>query len=141
MRGPSSVLLAEKPTAQALLAEVAVTPLRRVLFPPCAGGLGTCVHLVPFQCRMRDWAALLMEKPTAQALLAEVAPTPDRLLSSPGLGLTTCVHLRPSQCKTRVFAPGPLENSPTAQALLAEVAATPPRSLKAPGWGWPPASM
>ena len=53
MRVVSSVLVAEKPTAQALLVEVAVTPLRRVLFPACAGGLGTCIHVVPFQCRMR----------------------------------------------------------------------------------------
>src|SRR6266700_1192408 len=131
---PTTVVL-NLPTAQALLVEVAVTPDRRLLFPPGAGGLGTCIHVVPFQCRMRAWAVLLIEKPTAQALLAEVAATLARSLSFPGLGLATCAHLRPSQCRMRVFSPRPLESSPTAQASLAEVAATPPRSLKAPGLG------
>ncbi len=46
-------------------------------------GLGSCVHAVPFQCRMSvllPFAVL----PAAHALLAEVATTPLRPLSTRG---------------------------------------------------------
>src|SRR5580698_296515 len=66
------------PTAQTLLAEVAVTALN---WPPVAGsGNFTVVHLVPFQCSI---SGLVAEgtpgpgpiRPTAQALSAEIAAT------------------------------------------------------------------
>src|SRR5262249_9574893 len=45
---------APKPTAQALPAEVAATPLRELSLPGLPRfGLGACRHLRPFQCRMR----------------------------------------------------------------------------------------
>src|SRR5260370_35732395 len=42
-------------------------------------GLGTCVQVAPFQCRIRVLVHLEPEQPTAQALLADVSATPMRL--------------------------------------------------------------
>src|SRR5215831_11809485 len=131
MRLCSVVRLSDRPTARALVVEVAVTPLRRVLIPGAGGGTAALVHVLPFQCRARAWtvslalaAAPTMEKPTAQASLAEVAPTPVRSSLRPGLGLGARAHLVPFQCRIRVWSPVMVPSSPTAQALLAEVAAT-----------------
>src|SRR5262249_5307275 len=62
------------PTAQALRAEVAATPLR--VLPDAGLGLGTCFQVVPFQCMIK--VLPLPRSPTAQALRAEVAATPSR---------------------------------------------------------------
>jgi len=62
---------------QALVAEVAATPLRYA--PPAGVGVGTRVHAVPFHRTIMVFAAeLLPVEPTAHALLAEVAATPPR---------------------------------------------------------------
>src|SRR5260370_8964648 len=42
-------------------------------------GLGTCVQVAAFQCRIRVLVHLVPEQPTAQALLADVSATPMRL--------------------------------------------------------------
>jgi hypothetical protein len=64
----------ESPTAHALLAEVTVTPFRKLSRAPGLG-LVARAHLRPFQCRMRVWLrAEFPEVPTAHALTAEVAP-------------------------------------------------------------------
>ena len=70
-----------EPTAQALLADVAVTPDRLL---SAGAGLGTCFHALPFQAMISVLGLLVKQlpQPTAQALLAEVAATPDRLLSA-----------------------------------------------------------
>src|SRR5215471_9968726 len=65
----------ELPTAQALLAEVAVTASSRLPVP--GAGLATWDHFVPFQRR----TSVLLElesraSPTAQALVADTASTP-----------------------------------------------------------------
>jgi hypothetical protein len=41
------------PTAQMLLADTASPPLRKLSLPEMGLGLGTMVHLVPFQCSTR----------------------------------------------------------------------------------------
>src|SRR5215469_9970021 len=109
------------PTAHALLAEVAATPIT----PPAPAGLCTTRHALPFQCSARPLPVVgLPLKPTAQALLAEVAATPSRLPTLTGLGATR--HALPFQCSIAVLSPlGP--PMPTAQALAADVAATPAR--------------
>jgi hypothetical protein len=92
-------------------------------------GLGTRVHAVPFQCRIR---VLSLLDPTVQALLAEVAVTAERELLA-GLGLRTRFQTVPFQCRTRVLLvakPGEVVPvPPTAQALRGDVAATPEREL------------
>src|SRR5260221_121501 len=128
------------PTAQALAADFALTPLS----PAFTGGLGlaTWVHLVPFQCRIKVPVPV---PPTAQALLADVAATPDSPLGAPpGLGLATRVHLVPFQCRMRVCcgggpvmrsAPSPLDGGApaktTAQASFAGSTRPPDSSLSA----------
>src|SRR6266566_2622072 len=97
-----------KPTAQALLAEVAATLDRLLSFP--GPGLATCAHLRPSQCKIRVFSPRPLESsPTAQASLAEVAATPPRSLKAPGLGLATCFQLVPFQCRIRLRSPPPLE--------------------------------
>lgn len=49
----------KEPTTQALLAEVVATASRLVLSASPKPGLGTCVHLLPFQCRRRDRLKML----------------------------------------------------------------------------------
>jgi hypothetical protein len=72
------------PTAQALLAEVAVTPDRE---DPAPGpSLVTRVQAAPFQCMIMVWDELLPSSPTAQALQGDSTATPLRKLLS-GLGL------------------------------------------------------
>src|SRR5690348_3577353 len=132
--GPVPVKL---PTAQALLAEVAATASRSLVEP--GAGLGTRVHLVPFQYRIRVlWVVPVAERPTAQALLAEVATTPVRelaVVAPPWLGLGTCAHVAPFQRKVRVRSTVPLSVKPTAQAFEVDVAPTAARSLVGPGLG------
>ena len=64
-----------QPTAQALPADVAATPVR--LHQLAVAGLGTCFHTLPFQRTIRALELeVLPVEPTAQALLTEVAATP-----------------------------------------------------------------
>ena len=118
-----------QPTAQALVADVAATPVR--MPPPAGVGLGTHFHTVPFQRRIsvlqpRQVPARWSVYPTAQALPADVAATPLRKLSGAGAGLGTRFHAVPFQRTIRVLLPA----EPTAQALRADKTATP---LKLPG--------
>src|SRR5436309_11418790 len=71
------LLVKTSPTAQASLWEVAATLNRSLSLPVPPGlGLGTCVQVVPSQCRIRVWSpAPLEKKPTAQASLADTART------------------------------------------------------------------
>ena len=105
-----------EPTAQALLAEVAVTASRE----PVTWGLLAWRQVVPFQCRMR--APVDSALPTTQALSAEVAVTP--LRRAAGLGLGIRLHVVPFQCKMRALKPSAISALPTAHALWEEVAAT-----------------
>lgn len=120
-----AVVLQFSPTAQALLGEVAATSDR--LLPVPGLGLGTCDHVVPFQCRVSvsvlPQPLLVHEKPTAQALLREVAVTPKRESPAPGSGCASCDHLVPFQWKIKVLKE-PCA-FPTAQTSLAVVAVTP----------------
>jgi hypothetical protein len=86
------------PTAQALVAEVAVTPRK---LGPAGVGLNTRDQAVPFQCKIRSpWLAEAKSAPTAQALAGEVALT---LNSGPtmelGLGAAIRDQTVPFQCK------------------------------------------
>src|SRR5689334_14475438 len=92
------------PTAQASVAETAATPDSTLPRVPPGLGLGTCVHLVPFQCsiKVRLPPALDGYEPTAQASLAEVAATEISSLPAEGLGLGTCVQAVPFQCSAKV---------------------------------------
>src|SRR6266700_2888055 len=67
---PLPEALAE-PTAQAFWGVRAVIPDRSVRVPGL--GLGTRVHALPFQCRMKVAAAPLAVVPAAQASVGEVA--------------------------------------------------------------------
>jgi hypothetical protein len=132
----------EQPTAQALLAEVAVTPLSAPT-RACAG-LATRFHVLPFHCKITVCGLVELRKqsavqPTAQALCAETAATLLRELFCPGLGLGTRFQVVPFQCKISVLIPPKpwkqFPAQPTAQALLAEVAATPNSAPPSDGVG------
>src|SRR6185437_3110695 len=126
------------PTAQTLPAEVAATPSRIMSpFKSRGLGLGTCAHVVPFQCSISVLLPLLVEKPpTAQTFRGDNPATPSSSLLLPGDGAGVCIHLLPFQRRTRTFEPVPLEYWPTAQALVPEMAATPWRLLsRLPGLG------
>ena len=99
---PGPLLGRVMPTAQALLAEVAVTP-ERLAGPGL--GLGTCVQVVPFH-RSISVLVPVLEKPTAQALLADVAATPASTAPPAGLGLGTCFHAVPFHRTDQGLAPG-----------------------------------
>src|SRR5215472_18465027 len=93
------------PTAQASVAETALTPLSCLL--AVAPGLGTlvCDQAVPFQCKARLSGPKLV--PTAQALVRERALTPVSWAKLPGLGLGTCDQAVPFQCKVKDLNTGP----------------------------------
>jgi len=127
------------PTAQALLAEVAAAPKRKVAKPGRLG-LETVDHFVPFQCKIIDWAWPVV--PAAQALVLEVADTPNKPKTLlPGVGLKTWAHVLPFQRRVSVWNTfedvlhGGEHQSPTAQALVGETAVTALSSGKAPGLG------
>ncbi len=138
VRGWPDVVVSN-PTAQALVAEVAVTPRK---LGPAGVGLNTRDHAVPFQCKIRSpWLAGAKSAPTAQALAGEVALT---LNSGPtmelGPGAATRDQAVPFQCKISAcgWAAEPHAESqycPTAQALVAEVALTLRSSELAAGLG------
>src|SRR5262249_2193376 len=109
------------PTAQALRAEVAVTPASR----PSAG-LGTSAEGCPFQCSVAvGFFCCGGRVPrTARALVPEGAVTPARPPGPPRAGLCTRAHAVPFQCSIRAAVPCAVMLLPTAQALVAEVAAT-----------------
>jgi hypothetical protein len=86
-----------EPTAHALVAEVAATPISR---EPTGPGFDCTVHARPFQ---RSINAPLGRKPTAHAFEAEVAATPKNRDEPPGFGLAWILHARPSQCSTNVL--------------------------------------
>ncbi len=70
-----------KPTAQALVAEVASTS--RSSPPPGGSGLAEMLHLVPFHRSITGrliGRVPVSARPTAQALVAESASTPQRTL-------------------------------------------------------------
>src|SRR5215471_9654486 len=106
-RSPLSTMV---PTAQALVAERAVTPSR---LPMLRAGAGTRVHAVPFQCSIR--APVL--PPTAQALASEVAATPLRAAAAGRAGPGTCRQAVPFQCSISGTWPDFVNVSPTAQAF------------------------
>src|SRR6478735_1707423 len=71
----AKLLVMVVPTAQASVAEVAVTADRKVVPPPGSPVCST-VQLVPFQCSIRVWVVLLCEvRPTAHTLPADTAAT------------------------------------------------------------------
>ena len=126
------------PTAQALVAEVAVTARS----PGRPAGLGTRDQAVPFQYKIRAWAVEAKFAPTAQALADEVALTLNRGPTVElGLGVATRDQAVPFQCKINPShsAEEPphaaVQYSPTAHALAAEDALTPRSSELAPGLG------
>ena len=84
-------------------------------------GLGTRLHLWPFQCRMRVWSVgpALAVNPTAHTSSADTTRTALSKLPAAGLGLGACVQLVPFQCKIRVLLPVLVLLLPTAQMLLA----------------------
>src|SRR5215472_15019548 len=74
----------ENPTAQASLADNAVTPVREPLRPARSRfGVSTRCHLVPFQRAIRAWEVVpvVIDMPTAQALDDDAADTAERLLA------------------------------------------------------------
>ena len=123
-----AVPLEKAPTAQALLAEVAVTASSLLSVP--GAGLATWDHFVPFQRRIRvRWDTELEASPTAQALVADTAST---ALRSPVPGLGCCTQAVPFQCSISVLSSA----CPTAQMLLGENALTALRKLVlVPGLG------
>lgn len=109
-----------KPTAQALLADEAATPVRNVWNE--VSPLKATFHDFPFQRSIR---ALAQEHdplsvPTAQAFLPEVVTTPLRN-EVPGLGLCTRFHDLPLKCSVMVC---PFPPEPTAHTLDADDALT-----------------
>ncbi len=126
------------PTAQALVAEVAVTARRSGRL----ARLGARDQAVPFQCKIRAWAVEAKFAPTAQALAGEVALTLNKGPTvEPGLGLATRDQAVPFQCKispshsAEVPPHAEVQYSPTAQALAGEVALTLRSSDMAAGLG------
>src|SRR5262249_45116288 len=109
------------PTAQALVAEVAATPLR--IPPNLRAGLVTCCHAAPFQCSISGTPRLLTSlPPTAQASLAAAAATPMNSESAAGgVGLFARVRAVPSQRRIPVWPA--VVAPPTAQTLPREPAA------------------
>ena len=88
------------PTAQALVADTASTPLRPSLVPVPGLGLGTRTQAAPVQCRI---SVLSSAWPTAQTLLAENALTAlRRLRLAPGLGVGITFQAVPFQCSARL---------------------------------------
>src|SRR5215467_5758126 len=91
--------LRESPTAKALARDTAATAVSSSPLPRPGCGVGTRLHVLPFQCNAIVKAAcgkLLTAKPTAQAFDPDVADTPARRLSCcgpAGLGLFTRRHL------------------------------------------------
>src|SRR6266516_2178446 len=83
---PPLVLVKKTPTVQMLRVETSSTPLRELFVEPGALGLGTMLHLVPFQCSIRvcsEKVPLLdeNESPTAQMSRGEIAVTALRKLA------------------------------------------------------------
>jgi len=101
-------VLVMSPTAHALAAEVAATPLR--VLPDAGLGLVTCFQAVPSQCTIK--VLPLPRSPTAQTLLAEVAAAPDRT---------------PLELKEVTLPAGPAAAAPAAPAPAKpdEISATP----------------
>src|ERR1700726_1313661 len=92
------------PTAQILVAEMAVT-LLRALWPEPLLGLAMLLHLKPFQCSISVRPTIVPElsvvaySPTAHKLLAETALILYRESPFvPLLGLKTAFHFEPFQC-------------------------------------------
>src|SRR5690348_4974959 len=126
-----SLPFTNRPTAQALLAEVAATLPNAPPVPGC--GLVTCAHFWPFQCRIKGWPTVPLEKsPTAQASVADTVRTPRSPARVPGLGLVTCCQVWPSQCRIRVCSTPGAALVPTAQTSAADTARTPLRTLPSP---------
>jgi hypothetical protein len=93
------------PTARALSAELAATPMSSAA--PAGVGLGTCVHPLPFHRSIRVRRVLYVP-PTAQASLPEVADTPKRKPPPAGVGLGTRFHPAPFQRTIKVLEPVPV---------------------------------
>jgi hypothetical protein len=89
-------LVLSLPTAQALLAEVAVTALRM----PFTTGLRASRHDLPFQCSITVWKLTVksVSVPTAHAFFEDVAAAPIRMAPpGTGFGLETRRQARPFQ--------------------------------------------
>ena len=115
------------PTAQALRADTAATPNRKLPVP--GAGLGTCFHEAPFHRSIR--VPPLPVTPTAQALAADAAATPKKMLPA-GAGLGTAFHDVPFHRRIKGCIDGvPQWLHPAAQARRAETAARPLRELPA----------
>jgi hypothetical protein len=116
----------ELPTAQISLEEKADTP-SRTLFTEGTLGLGTILHEVPSQWRVRvcQGPEATSYWPTAQTSLGAIADTEVRWLSnSEALGEVTWVQARPSQWRMRFRWRLPEgQSKPTAQIFVGERAA------------------
>ena len=113
-----------EPTAQALVAEMAVTaPIVGVLVPGCA--IGTTVQAVPLKCSASADVVpvvVLTVVPTTQTSVAELAEMdPFAPGVKSGSGMVTVLHAEPFQC-SRSEPPLP---RPTAKALAGLRSTTP----------------
>src|SRR5262245_29174916 len=103
------------------VAEIAVTPASGTPQP-----LGTAVHEVPCQCRIRAFNGKLVW-PTAHTSSADAAVTAKSMLGRlppEGFGLGTIVQAVPSQCSMSVVLRSDAKSSawPTAQMSSEETA-------------------
>src|SRR5579864_5524956 len=126
-----------KPTAQALSAAGAVTPVSAL--PLGSFGLTTTVQLVPSQCSISVLFELpCASSPTAHTLLPAAPATPLRAALRAGVGTT--LQLVPSKCSASVWNgpppsptiwnglhPSPVPLSPTAHMSVEAITAAPDR--------------
>src|SRR5438477_432451 len=110
----------ELPTAHTSSGATADMPCNR----PLTRGVGTMLHLSPFQCRvsgLKPFGPL----PAAQASLGEITVTPYRRLGlDPKSGSAESDHLLSSQCIASALTSSPLLWMPTAQTSAGELPAT-----------------
>src|SRR5262249_53770865 len=122
--GSNLVFCLAQPTAQASVAETALTP-SSCLSPVPGLGMLTCDQPVPFQCKARVLGPKLV--PTAQASARERALPPVSRAKLPGLGLGTRFQVVPFQCKVKdlnVVGDPVTTEVPAAQTLLPDAALT-----------------
>ncbi len=118
---------AMRPTAQASVAENALTSLR-ALEEPDGVATGALIQLEPFQ---RSAAAAPLASPTASALVAETASTPLSIAQLVGLDSRLGVEMAFQEVPSkRSTIPSPLP--PTAHAEVAESASASSRALPLP---------
>ena len=98
------------PTSQTSAGESPLAPPMEL--PEFGIGTGTCLHLLPFQCRPGT------ERPSAQPFTGDVKVITDGKVSP---GMPTLDHLAPFQCSISTM---PLLVLPTAQASRGDRAFT-----------------